>query len=253
MESTNDIHIGILFNAIVCGMVAISAAMLAVFLLYRWQKLTPTMKAYAWFWVMTTFIWLPLSLRYAISGLGKVGPLFYPLALLTQIALSMCGPPLIYYLAAHLRQSRIIVWSLTAVFIIFGAVGIWYDLKPDGLIIVPFTYFSAETTLNAVSLRLYLGAISVIFLFLFVDIWVHCVSYYRYRQREVAYETLYSLAIAAYLILGSLEVVAFITDWLVVVFRTLYIGTFLTVFLIIKNYEATSENYLLEEKTNPVQ
>lgn len=248
MESVNAIHIGILFNAVVCGIIAISAAMLAIFLLHRWQKLSPTMRAYAWFWVMTTFIWFPLSLRYFIIGSGIMDSLFYPLALITQIALSMCGPPLIYYLTAHLRQNRIVVWSFTVIFFILGAVGIWYDFKPAGLIPLPFTYFSAETTLNPISLRLYLGAISVIFLLLFVDIVVHGIAYLKHRRREIAYETQYSMAVAAYLVLGSFEVAALITDWMVVVFRTFYIGAFLTVFLIIKNHESTSENYLLEEK-----
>lgn len=246
MEPTGIIRIGILFNAIVCGTVTIAATLLAFFLFNRWHKLSPTMKAYAWFWVMAIFIWLPLSLRYLIVSLGMTEQLLY-LALITQIALSMCGPPLIYYLTTHLLQGRFKAWFFSVIFLIIGGIGIWYDMKPDGLIILPLTYFSAEITLNSTSMYLYIGVISVIFLFLFIDIGIHGISYFRYRQEEAGYETLYSLAVAIYLILGSLEVVAFITDWVVVVFRVLYVGTFLVVYLVMKNHEDTFEKYFFEK------
>lgn len=248
MEPFANINIGIIFNGIICSMVTAAAAMLAIFLIKRWFKLTITMRAYAWFWIMTMFIWLSLSIRYFLVGFTNNENIFNILGLLTQIALTLCGPPLIHYLLSHLELNRFLVWTATLTLFIVGAVGIWYDAQPGGLITMPMTYFSAEIALNPVSLNLFLVTMSVIFVLLSIDILNNVVSYFNKRYHLITYEIMYSLSIAAYLILGSIEVAAIISDWVIIVFRTLYIATFLTVFLIMKTHEAASENYLLNTK-----
>ena len=78
------------------------------------------------------------------------------------------------------------------------------------------------------------------------DIITHLRQWIHNRERSALFESLYSLAIVIYLILGSIEQAGLVTDWMLVVFRIFYAATFLFVYVLVMQEEIANENYWLE-------
>ena len=239
------IQIGLFFNAIISGIVALTAAALAIFLLRRWPRLSLPMKAYGWFWSMTALVWLPVSIRYFLISGGGTGPAIFAFMIATQIAVAASGPPLLLYLCAHLKTRKLLAIILPVFVTILGAISIWVDLQPGGILMQPITSFSAEISLNPFSFTIFLSVVAVIFILAVYDIILNLAYYRRQQNQQLIYEALYSTVIVIYLIMGSVEEAGIISGWLVIIFRSLYVATFLFVYIIMDKSETAVEDYLV--------
>jgi uncharacterized membrane protein YhaH (DUF805 family) len=87
----------------------------------------------------------------------------------------------------------------------------------------------------------------LILFFLLVDIGVTVRRWRHDRYPGASYEVLYSAAIVVYLALGSIDESKVLVDWPLVVFRMLYAGAFLAVYLTMAQEEASRTSYLATE------
>ena len=69
----------------------------------------------------------------------------------------------------------------------------------------------------------------------------------RTKNQGEFYSALFSVSVGIYLLLGTIDESKVITDWPLVVFRLLYSGAFLFVYLVIVQAEAVQEKYLFSE------
>ena len=248
------ISIGILFNALASAIVALSALALAVFLAQRHQRLTVSMRSYAWFWATTVFVWFFSSLRYLIISFGGSDSAAHTLDVAIQIAVFMSGPPLFYYLGNHLLHNKFVAMIMTGGSVMLGLIGVWFLVQTNGLIMLGTTFFSSESKLNDTSLLLFNLEAGIIFILLLVDI-VTALRRWRVQNKMVAaYEALYAGAVIVYLTLGSIEQSGLITDWVLVIFRLLYTASFLSVYILVIEHEASIDTYLVDttnQELNP--
>lgn len=240
------VHIGILFNAFVSGVVAATALALAIVLLRQPQRLSPAMRSYAWFWYVTVLVWSQSFLRYFFISLGYTGSLVHYLDVTMQTAVFFGGPPLLAYLGWQTFRRRAAAVLLAVASTLAALVAVSFIVKPDGLSPLVLTSFSAETTLNAASLNIFATEVSLIVILLLYDIARGLRQWRAHRDRTAAYEALCSSGLLVYLLLGSVDQASFITDWLVVIFRMLYAATFLAVFMLVVHYQDRADTYLLE-------
>lgn len=246
MNNSLIIHAGIFYNAIISAIVAASAAALGLFLLWRWGRLTSPMRGYAFFWIMTSLIWIPASIRYFLISTGYTGAGILHLAMVGQTAVAASGPPLLYYLLTHLNASKKWALALPTLAAIIGGYALWVDLLPGGIVIRPMTYFSSELTFNRLSLTVFFIIVGVIFSLALYDT---LKSFRRWRDEKVpqfGYEALYSLVVLIYLALGSIEEAGIISNWTVIAFRSLYVLTFLYVYIIMDRSESSAVSYLVD-------
>ncbi|MFA5954767.1 MAG: hypothetical protein WC817_04490 [Patescibacteria group bacterium] len=242
----NIVHTGIFFNGIISFIVGITAVALALFSLRRWWSLSSTMRAYAWFWLTTTLVWLPTSLRYFLISSDYTGGAIHTLTILSQAGVAASGPALLYYLCTHHSKGKFWAITLTTLSSILGAIALWVDAQPGGIIIQPATYFSAEIGLNSFSFSIFLIIIAVIYFLVLRDIGFFYAEYKKRHDQQFLYEVLYSVAIGVYLLLGSFEEAGMVSNWPVLVFRSLYVGTFLYVYIVMEKSESIKESYLID-------
>jgi len=243
------IHTGIFFNAIVSNIVGLTAVALAIFLLRRWKKLSPHMKAYGWFWLMTALVWLPTSYRYFLISMGGSEMAVYVMTIIGQLGVAATGPTLFYYLFKHLKINDVLTISFSVLAGLLGAIALLVDLQPGGIIMQPVTFFSAEIALNIFSISIFFFVTTVIFFLVLRDIAYQYIKYKKQHDQSFIYEALYSVAIAIYLVLGSIEETGTVSGWPVVIFRSLYIATFLYVYIILEKSSSAINNYLVDSET----
>lgn len=237
-------NIGILFNAFVTATIAGTAIALVFFFRKRWDRLDESMRAYAWFWWFTAIVWAPSSLRYLVVSSGYAGPEMGVLDLLVQGGVFFTGPSLFYYLGLRVFGNRAIAQRSAVVSMLLAVLSMWFTSQPNGIPLKDVTTFSAEATVNQISFIIFSVQASIIFALLVFDT-VRRLRIWKTRgMRQQLYHALYSAALLVYLSLGSIDESKVITDWPIVVFRLLYTGAFLMVYLVITQDEDSRAEFL---------
>lgn len=238
------VSIGILFTALVSLTVSATAFALTIFLWRRWERLDSAMRAYTWFWWFTVLVWGGSFFRYLFISLGYFGVGIKLLDSIVQTAVFFTGPSLFYYVSIRVFNSERVAKITSSISVLLGIVAIYYIFQPNGIPIRDVTYFSAEGTINQTSFIIFSIEAASILVLLFYDM-VRRLNEWRRGNRPALYHALYSGSVVLYLVLGSIDESKIITDWPLTVFRMLYAGSFLLVYLIITQDEASQETYLL--------
>ncbi|KKU48234.1 hypothetical protein A3H10_00210 [Candidatus Uhrbacteria bacterium RIFCSPLOWO2_12_FULL_46_10] len=245
------ISIGIIFNALACGFVSAIALALVIFLHGRWAHLDLAMKAFTWFWLFTSLIWAFSSIRYILTGFGYTGQLIGYLDINVQAAVFFGGPSLFYYVILRVFKSKRLANILAVISFILGLISLWFVLSPNGLPVRDVTDFSTDSTINSTSFAIFSVQISVLIFLLLYNI----ISGWRYwrqdQNQSFLYESLYSLSILVYVILGSIDESKIITGWPLIAFRLLYSGSFLFAYLVIMQDEEAQRTYFADEQLRP--
>ena len=137
-----NISSGLLLNGFICTIVALSALTFTIFLFRRWSNLTPLMRAYAFFWMITIFPWVGIAARYFmfVGGVNN-----YDLYLLNERLLQLF---LFAFLSLLLFKSGRAFLLMLAVSLAGFFTAAWIMWQPDGFAPRPFTDFTVDPTLN---------------------------------------------------------------------------------------------------------
>lgn len=238
------ISIGIIFNAFVTATISISALILIAALIIKRKTLNITMQAYAWFWWFTALVWLPSIFRYTAIGLGVTDAWVTQLDILVQVAVFFSGPPLFYYALSRVTHKHDLALGGAIISMILAFVSIWYVLQPNGTAIVSISTFSAEQKINDISLAIFAAQIVMLVLLLLYDLWSHYQRYILTKDTQVFLQGAYSFPILVYVFLGAIDESKIITDWPLVVFRMLYAGSILAVFVLLLQVTGREETFL---------
>ncbi len=239
------ISIGILFNALVAATVSATALALTYFLWRRRARLDSAMHAYTWFWWFTVLVWAGSAFRYTLISMGYFGMGVKYLDATIQTAVFFTGPSLFYYVSLRVFGSERVAKITSGLSVLLGIVALYFVLRPDGIPIRDVTYFSAEGTINQKSFLIFSLEAGAILVLLIYDM-VHRLLEWHHEQRRAAlYHALYSGSVVLYIMIGSIDESKVITDWPLIIFRMLYAGAFLLVYLFITLDEASQETYLL--------
>jgi hypothetical protein len=238
------ISIGIIFNAFVTATISISALILMTALILKRKTLNITMQAYAWFWWFTALVWFPSIFRYTAIGLGIVDTWVSQLDILVQSAVFFSGPPLFYFTLSRVTHNARLAIGGAIISLILAFISIWYVLQPNGIAIVGISTFSAEQKINDISLAIFAAQIIMLVILLLYDMWTHYKRYLVSKDIQVFLEGAYSFPILVYVFLGAIDESKIITDWPLVVFRMLYSGSLLTVFVLLLQVSVREETYL---------
>jgi len=233
----------------VCFTVGICALALTISVYRRRQKLDQLMFAYTWFFLFTAFVWIFSAIRYLAVGFGLIGPWITFNDIVVQLSVFAGGPPLFYYLITKVYNNKRLATTFSVISFILWVIAGGLLLLPNGVPTRDVTHFTVESTVNPISFIIFSSQMAILLVLLFYDI----IS--RLRQiknttfkKEEKFAILYSLGIGVYLILGSIDESKIITDWPLVVFRVLYVASFLFIYLIVSQEEETKEILLTEQK-----
>lgn len=247
-----SVRIGILFNAMVSAIVAGIAFAFVVFLFRRWKTLDLSMRAYAYFWITTMFVWGASATRYVFYGFHLIDQYYgspaYWSDVMIQAAVFFTGPPVFYYTIVRVFHDPRFARFASLVSLILAFFALSYALAPGGITPPIITAFSADSTITRVPFSIFSGQVILVLSLLMVDIVGRLRRWYQKRDPHFLYHALYSLSIFIYAILGSIDQSKIILDWPLIVFRMLYSGVFLMAYLTIVQHEAFRERYLLEEQ-----
>ncbi|OGL60604.1 hypothetical protein A3H10_00685 [Candidatus Uhrbacteria bacterium RIFCSPLOWO2_12_FULL_46_10] len=205
------------------------------------------MKSYSWFWFFTAIAWILISIKYSLIGFGYLGSWLHYVDLLLQSAIFSSGLPLIYYVGLKFFDDKRLADILGLATIMPIVVAIWLIIQPGGLVLRDLTFFSAKSFLNSGSLIIFNVEVAIIIAILIYDIATWLYRWRQSRDQNALIESLYSIAIITYLVLGSIEQSGLIKNWTVIIFRIMYAAAFLFVYLLITQREIANENYLIEE------
>ncbi len=240
-------RIGILFHSCVVFLVACVAAAFAAFLFYRWRRLDEAMRAYAWFWVFTFLVWIGITIRYFMIGMGWWDSNINPNEFFVQSAVFFTGPPLFYYAGLRVFKDQFIAGVLGAVSLILGFNALVFLMQPGGLLRLEIANFSADTVLNPTSQAIFSVQIIVLVLLFLYDIGFRLYAWYRGGDTTLFYNALHSLVLIFYVVLGGIDNSHIIQDWPLVVFRLVYAAAFLFAYIVINREDVSKEEYLIHE------
>jgi|GEM_PF-591985 len=233
--------IGIIFNALISGLVAIAASMFVIFLGKRWKKLDQTMKTYAWIWGFTTLIWIGAFLRYIIIGFEIDGPILRLIDIGIQSLIILTGPALFYYLGLRLFKTKIWAQIMFVVSLLLAIYSISILIGQNGILSNGRTYFSDDVLLNEKSLVIFgVEAILAIALLLF-DFFQRIYLWKKTHDKKMLYSALYSCTLLIYVFFAGIDNAKIINDWQLILFRILYAGAFLFAYLVIVEDESEKE------------
>lgn len=241
------ISIGIIFNAFVTATISISALILIAALIVKRKTLNLTMQAYAWFWWFTALVWFPSIFRYSAIGLGVTDTWVTQLDILVQTAVFFSGPPLFYYALSRVTHNHKLALGGATISLVLAFISIWHVLQPNGIAIVNISTFSAEQKVNDVSLAIFAAQIIMLVILLIYDLWTHYQRYRLTRDTQVFLQGAYNFPVLVYVFLGAVDESKIITDWPLVVFRMLYAGSLLAVFVLLLQVSGREETFLYEK------
>jgi len=248
----NIISIGILFNSFVTAIVSLTALALTLFLWQRRHELDESMQAYTWFWFSTMLVWGNTSLRYFWVSQGIVGGYIHVFDVVVQAGVFASGPTLFYYLGLRVLNNRRLSIISAWISVGLGALAIWLAALPNGNPVRDISYFSADSTVNPASFMIFSAQAAIIFVLLVYDIARRWHDWRRHGIQKQLYQAAYSFGVVIYLGLGSIDESKMLTDWPLVVFRMLYAGGFLLVYLVITLDEKSREQNLIRSSDLPI-
>ncbi len=244
----NIFLVGIFFDALVSGTVAVAALLFAFFLFRRWAHLDSTRRAYAWFWFFTMFTWVVITLRYLSIAFRYTGSGIYIGDIVVEGTIFFTGPPLFYYLTLNIFKKQRLSNCFTTLSMFLAFVALYFLLLPGGISEVHMTDFSADVSINFVSLAIFASEIALILGFIIYDILRFMLTKDKNHGNKPLYQLLYSLPLLIYVFLGAIDQSKIILDWPLVVFRVFYTSSFLFAYLVIMEEELQGEQYLVESK-----
>lgn len=242
----NAFLVGIFFNALVSGIVAFAAILLVFFLFSRWKNINDINRAYAWFWFFTMLTWLTISIRYFAISFGYAGAGIYIGDIIVEGTIFFTGPPLFYYLSLRLFKDSWQKIFFPVFSTILAFVAFYFLLLPGGVSEVHMTDFSADVSINDISLGIFSSQIALIIIFIFYDILMYILKRNKNNNNRTFYQLLYSIPLLIYVVLGAIDQAKIILDWPLVVFRVLYASSFLFAYMIISQDEIRREKYFLK-------
>lgn len=240
--------VGIFFDALVSGTVALAAILFVFFLFRRWNDLDDIRRAYGWFWFFTMLTWVTIAVRYFAISFGYVGIGVYIGDIIVEGTIFFTGPPLFYYLSSRVFKKSVVANFFATLSALLAFVSIYFLLSQGGISEVHMTDFSADVSINATSLYIFSSQIILIIGFILYDILGYILKGNKNNTKEVFYQLLYSLPLLIYVVLGAIDQSKIILDWPLVVFRVLYASAFLFAYLVIVEDERQNEQYLTEHK-----
>lgn len=243
-----QIHTGLLFSGVVTAIVASSAIAFSVFLLRRWRRLDPAMRAYALIYVATSLVWFHKTLRYLMLTFSFSNTDLMRLnEVLSESFVYLTGLPLYYYLGIRVFHSRRVSRIATAFMTLIAVVSVAFLLLPNGFSTGEVTYFTADPRLNPYSFTLFGIFAGLSLLFLIYD-FSHRIPKQIKTPPPLSYNSFYSMALIIYVGLGIIDQSKIIIGWPLVVFRMLYAAAFLFAYLVMVQDEAKHEQYLLPQE-----
>ena len=243
-----EIHIGILFHAMVTAIIAVIAAAFVIFLIRRWTLLDRARRAYVGFWVVTALVWSAITVRYFMIGAGLWGAEINVIDLFIQIMVFCTGPPLYYYAGLRIFSDKRVAVALVVVSLIFIFVGVLFLFGEHGLVRVAVTNFSTETNLNPVSYGIFImNALALIALIAY-DFILRMRQWVVHRDSALLYDALYSAAILIYVGLGSIDNSKIFLEWGLVILRIFYSAAFLFAYSVVVEHQFSRELFLTEDE-----
>lgn len=241
--SFSIVSVGIFFSALTCGLVGGAALALTLFLRRNHTTLSAAMEAYGWFWWFTALIWIFSSVRYFLVSTGISNQWIMNLDIIIQAAVFSCGPPLVAYTVYRIFDSPLIARLASFASLVFGIIAMWFVIQPDGVITRDVTAFSAEATINSVSFAIFSIQTGLILAGLLFDVITSGQRWLRNQPIQL-FEPLYSLTIVLYLVIGTVDESKILTSWPLIIFRLLYAGIFLFVYLLAVQHTQAKTTYL---------
>ncbi len=241
--------VGIFFNSLVSMSVAVVAFLFTIFLFRRWNRLDITRRAYTWFWFFTMLVWIMVAIRYFFISIGYAGLGIYIGDIAIEGAIFFTGPPLLYYLSLRLFKQKWVASILSILSTILAFIALYFVLLPEGISEIRITDFSADVSINFVSLGIFASQIILIIGLILYDIWTYLFRRETNNINDSLYQFLYSIPLLIYVGLGAIDQSKIIIDWPLVVFRILYASSFLFAYLIILEEDLQNEQYFLESNT----
>ena len=237
---------GIILTCLVAIMVATTAGVFALFLLKRWRQMNSMRRQYTLFWALMCLLWVGISIRYLMVVGGFTSPKIYWInEVILQTTLFASGIPLMRYLSYLVFRSTVVSLAFT----FYGSFGFllsaWFLAQPDGILPGMVTLFTVEPAINDTSGLLFIILAGSSLVLLIIHTAIQLTQWYRQRVGEFPYDTLFSICLIIYIVLGTIDQLNAITGWTVVVFRILYVGVFLIGYLITSEDERRHEQYLV--------
>lgn len=242
----DSLHIGILFNAFVSSIIAIVSIAFILYLTQIHKKFDDSMQSYMWFWIITSFVWIFIFIRYLFIAFTIThSEILWLFEILIQAAIFFTGPPMFYYTALSAFRSRKLAVTLSLFSIILALVALVYVILPGGITPIEITFFSAETQVNAISMNIFAAEVVVLLGLLLITLFKEFLIYRKDKNGRSKYKMLYAFGILIYVILGSIDQAKFFIDWYIIVMRLLYAAAFLFVYLTIKQEIENNKVYFL--------
>lgn len=218
--------VGLALQAGVCASLSTGAAAIAVRVFRR--GLTEQLIAYGWFWIFNAILWGFYAMRYLLAGLGAHDSLTFSLFLFSQTVIFFTGPVLYYYLGLRVAVNHWLARWLAFQCLAAAVVATLFIYLRHGAEALPVTYFSAELSINRVSLGLFILEVAGILTLALKDLirrWPH-----RTASAVMSYELLYSLSLGAYVALAALDEASLVSGPTLIFWRLLYLVPFVLAF-----------------------
>lgn len=241
-------YIGLVFHSFVTLVVTIVAFILVYELFSR--RLTPTMRVYGIFWLITGLLWGQNTLRNAAIGFGWEDFPRLLSSIASQATVYISGIPLFAYIGLKVFKNSKIAFFFSMQTFVVASIATWLLFLPNGIFLEDRRMFTAEATANNASLALIKIEIGAIVLILLLDIIQRL-----YKSRSVSipklenkYEMIYDAAIILYVLVGIIDLMKIISDWGLVIFRVFYCAAFLSVYLTVRLQRESNAQYLVKEE-----
>ncbi len=247
MIEGSQIHIGILFTAMVSMIIASAATIFFVFLMRRWRTLEAEMRAYAIFYLLTATAWSWITLRYILIGNGYDGVWIIRISQITQSLLVSTGAPLLYYVGRRIFHDPLVAKILSLVASGAAVTSIYLLFQEGGVLRPRIEFFSADGPINKISLLIFVSIVATIACLLAYDIGSRLYAWSKNRNIRTLYTALYSSGVLVYVAIGGLDQIKILTGGFLVVFRALYAASFLFTYIVIVKRESLEEDYFIED------
>lgn len=239
---------GAFFNVVVSAILAGASFAFSFYLLRLWSGLSATMRAYGVFWFTTGAIWSLSVVRYGAMSLRVSMSDLLLIDQVLQLIVFTCGPILFFLVGRLYFHSTGVAALLALVSSVLGALSWITLLGTDGITYV-ISEVDIKSVLNPAAQALFGVQVAVIVFLLLI----HAIARSRHKtegeESHHGYPTLASLVLVVYLVLAGIDNSSFATDWSLIVLRMLYAGGILFGYLVMAQYQARLESYLIRRST----
>lgn len=221
------LYTGRLLNAIIVLVVALCALGLAGSILGKWQESDRKYRLFGLFWLFTALLWFCVTARALAGAMNnyELDQLFFRGA---QINVFLSAWFLWGYVTEKLFAKKTLTTIALIIFGILGSLGIYYtSAYPPTL--VDETFFLTEYKPIDTALLIFRMNIIPLVLLILGDIAVRLIRLGKGSEKGKS-EIMASFSILIYLVLGYFDQ-AGISGWYILIFRLLFLGSFLMAYL----------------------